>query len=151
MPISFRVTQTRIIYWVLGLVGVFLILSGEPLASYSIGTFSPYLAMGASLIILGFCFIFLLSAFANQKINLRQTRMGLGICGQALLGIVAFAIPLAPSVAYPLIPPFTSSSFNLQHYSILLGILGISISLVSIIMIYNAETKQKPSQNAHAP
>ena len=151
MPNSFRVTKTRIIYWVLGLVGIFLILSGEPLASFSIGNFSPYLAMGASLIILGFCFIFVLSAFYNQKTSLRQTQIIMGFCGQALLGIVAFEIPLTPSVTYPLIPPFTSSPFNLHTYSIILGILGITVSLVSIIMIGKYNTKQTPVLSALRP
>ena len=117
MPNSFRVTKTRIIYWVLGLVGIFLILSGEPSA------FPFQLALLAHLLQWVHRRLFsvsvsfsVLSAFANQKASLGQTQMGfMGFCGQALLGIVAFAIPLAPSVAYPLIPPFTSSPFNLQH------------------------------------
>jgi D-alanyl-lipoteichoic acid acyltransferase DltB (MBOAT superfamily) len=141
MPNSFRVTKVRITNWILGLVGILLLLMGLPLASYSIGYFRPYFTMGLCMIILGFVFLFVLAAFANQKMSLRQTQTCLGFCGQALLGIVAFAIPLAPSVTYPLIPPFTSSPFNLQHYSIFLGILGIFISLISIIMISNSDKK----------
>ncbi|MGA2680792.1 MAG: hypothetical protein ABSF44_03220 [Candidatus Bathyarchaeia archaeon] len=116
-------------------------LIGLPLASFSTGSFYPYLPLGMCLIILGFGFILLLAAFNNQKLSLRQTQICLGFCGQALLGIVAFAIPLAPSVTYPLIPPFTSSPFNLRTYSIILGILGITISLTSIIMISNSDKK----------
>lgn len=145
MPKSFRITETRITNWLLGLTGVFLILSGPPLAGYSIGSFIPYLVMGLSLIILGFGFIIVLSAFVNQKMSLRQTQITMGFCGQALLGIVAFVIPLTPSVTYPLIPPSTTSPFNPQTYSIVFGILGITITLVSIIMISRFDKKQTPS------
>jgi hypothetical protein len=145
MPNLFRNAKARITSWTLGLTGVFLILAGSPMAGYSIDTFHPYFVIGASMIILGVGFIIVLSAFANQKISLRQTQITIGLCGQALLGIVAFEIPLTPSITLPLIPPFTTSPFNLQTYSIVLGTLGITITIASIIMIGRLETKQTPS------
>jgi hypothetical protein len=88
---SFRISKTRITRWTLELAGILLILSGVPLASFSISVnfnteVHPYLAFGASLIILGFGFIFVLAAFVNQKISLRQTQIIIGFSGQALLG-----------------------------------------------------------------
>ncbi len=145
MPNSIRNPKTRITIWTLGLTGVFLILAGSPMAGYSIDTFHPYFVIGASMIILGVGFIMVLSAFANQKISLRQTQIAMGFCGQALLGIVAFEIPLTPSITFPLIPPFNSSPFNLQTYSIVLGTLGITITMASIIMIGRLEKKPDPT------
>ena len=126
MPNSFRVTKTRIIYWVLGLVGIFLILSGEPSLFLFNWQFFHLLQWVHRLLFSVSVSFFVLSAFYNQKASLGQTQIiFMGFCGQALLGIVAFEIPLTPSVTYPLIPPFTSSPFNLHTYSIILGILGI--------------------------
>lgn len=127
MPNSFKINMARITNWILGLTGAFLILSGPQLAAYSIGTFYPYLVIGASMIILGVGFLVVLSAFVNQKISLRQSQISMGFCGQAILGIVAFEIPLTSSVTFPLIPPNASSHFNLQTYSIVLGFVGIAL------------------------
>ena len=134
---SFRISETRTTHWTLILAGIFLILSGSPIAGYSVGTLHPYLAFGVSLIILGFGFIFVLAALVNQKIGFLKTQVIIGASGQALLGIVIFGIPLVPSVVH--------SPFNLHTYSIVLGILGIAISMVSIIMISSFHKRQNPS------
>jgi hypothetical protein len=145
MANSSRISKNRITLLTLGLTGFFLLLVGIPLASFSIdyvnvightGTTSyPYLAMGASLIILGF--IMVVVAFLNQRISLRQAQVIIGFSGQALLGIVVFEIPLIPSLDH--------SPYNLHTYSIVLGILGIVISLVSIIIISSYDKKQSLS------
>jgi uncharacterized membrane protein len=136
---SFGISKLRTTRWTLELAGILLLLSGVPLASYSIGTFHPYLALGASMIIFGFGFIMVLAAFVNQKISSRQTQVIIGLSGQILLGIIIFGIPLIPSVSYPFSP------YNLHSYSIYLGILGIALSLLSIIMISSYDKKQNPS------
>jgi hypothetical protein len=145
MSTSFRITKNRITKWTLGLAGALLLLSGPQLAGYSIDTFYPYLVIGVSMIVIGLGFLIVLSAFINQKLSLRQSQISMGICGLALLGIVAFEIPLTHSVAYPLIPPGTSSPFNLQTYSIVLGFVGIATTLMSIILISRLEKKQNLS------
>lgn len=133
---SFRISKTRITRWTLILTGLFLILSGSPLASFSTGNVQPYLTMGASLIILGFVFILVLAALVNGKISLRQTQVSIGLSGQALLGIVIFEIPFVPSVV--------QSPYNFHTYSIVLGILGIAISIVSVITISRFDKKTEP-------
>lgn len=136
---SFRISKNRITLWTLGITGLFLILSGTPLASYSIDdvdintTVYPYLAMGASLIILGF--MMMLVTIANQRMSLRQAQIIIGLSGQALLGIVIFKIPLVPSLYY--------SPYNLHSYSIVLGVLGIALSLASIILISSYDKKAR--------
>ena len=135
----FRISKIRTTRWTLILTGPFLILSGAPLAGFSIGNVHPYLALGASLIVLGLGFIGVLAAFVNQKISLRQSQVIIGLSGQALLGIVIFGIPLLPSVSFP------PSTYNLHSYSIVLGILGIAISLISIIMIGSYDKKHNPT------
>jgi hypothetical protein len=138
---SFRISKNRITLWTLGITGFFLILLGTPLASYSIDyvdtntTVYPYLAMGASLIILGF--ITMLVTIVNQRISLRQAQIIIGLSGQSLLGIVVFEIPLVPSLYY--------SPYNLHSYLMVLGVFGIALSLASIIMIGSYDKKKNPS------
>jgi len=137
-----RIPRIRSLRWILILSGIFLILSGLPVGSYSIGSkniyVQPYLAFGASLIILGFSLICLLIFFVNQKISLRKTQIIIGLIGQVLLGIVILGIPLLPNYVY--------SPYNLHTYSIVLGTFGIAISVASLVMIGNNGRKQKLSE-----
>jgi uncharacterized membrane protein YagU involved in acid resistance len=146
MVTSLRISKKRITFWTLGVVGVFLILWGEPLVTYSthnnVVMYSndpntlvyPYLTVGASLIILGF--IMTLVAFLYRKITLLKGQIIMGLSGQALWGIVLFEIPLIPSAFDA---PYKHSN------SFFLGILGMALSLVSIILISSYETKPTPS------
>ena len=112
------------------LIGIFLWLTGVPLASYGYGKTYPYLIVGFLLIALG---IGMVMVSAIQRINLRKAQIIIGLCGQILFGFVAFE--------FPILPTFPFSPFNFRTYSIILGVLGIALSIESIFMLSkNRET-----------
>ena len=102
----------------------FFWLTGVPLASYSFGETYPYLIMGFLLIALG---IVMVLVSAIQRINLPKAQVIIGLFGQVLFGLVIFEIPLLPT--------FPFSLFNFHIYSIVLGVLGMALSLESIVML----------------
>ena len=92
-----------------------------------------YLATGFLLIALG---IGMVLVSAIQRINLRKAQIIIGSCGQVLLGLVIFEIPTLPT--------FPFSSFNFHTYSIILGALGIALSIESIFML--SKNRETPLQ-----
>jgi hypothetical protein len=116
--------KNRLTFWTLILIGIFLWLTGLPLAAYDYAQTYPYLITGFLLIALGMVMVVV---SAIQRINLHKAQIIIGLSGQVLFGLVIFAIPLLPS--------FPFSPFNFHTYSIVLGVLGIVLSLESIIML----------------
>ena len=120
------------------LTGAFLILTGTPLAGSGVTnsagySYNPYLPLGMPLIILGLAMI----AFAAfQRISQLQAQVIVGFCGQTLLGMVILIIP---TLYWP--SPF--SPFNLHTYSIVLGLIGIALSIESLIVISKTKRAQQ--------
>ena len=104
-------------------------LTGTPLAGSSIGTVDsntyPYIWLGIPLLVLGLAMI---STAAIQRISQLKAQVIIGVCGQILFGLIIFVIPSLPSFPY-----FTT--FNFHSYSIILGVLGIALSLESITVL----------------
>ena len=115
----------RLTFWILILTGIFLILVGSPLSETSVGNYNPYLPLGLPLIGLG---IYMIAISAIQIISQRIKQIIIGLNGQVLLGLVILVIPLLPTFPYV-------TEFNFHTYSIVLGSLGIVLSLVSIAML----------------
>jgi hypothetical protein len=120
--------KKRLIFLTLVLTGLFLILSGSPLAGTSVSTVKgntyPYLSLGAPLIFLGLAMI---ATAAIQRINLNQAIITVGLCGQLLFLFVIFIIPYLQPLPY--------FDFNFHTYSVVLGMIGITLSLESIIVL----------------
>ena len=106
------------------MAGLFLVLSGWQPIAFGINDSHPYAILGAPMLLLGFTMIIYC---ASRGIFRRQENLIVGLCGQFLLGIVVFVIPFLP--AFPLSP------FNFHTYSIVLGGLGIALSLESLTML----------------
>jgi hypothetical protein len=102
-------------------VGIFLMLSGWQPAAYSYNSSYPYAILGVPMAFLGLAMVL---CSAAQGIFRRQANLIVGLCGQILLGIVAFVIPF--------LQPLPQSPFNFHTYSIILGGLGIALSIESI-------------------
>jgi hypothetical protein len=121
--------KNRLTFLTLVLTGIFLILTGAPLAGSSIGTVEgniyPYISLGAPLIVLGLAMI---GIAAIHRISQLKAQVIIGVCGQILFAMIIFAIPSLPSFPY-------FATFNFHTYSIVLGVLGIALSLESIIML----------------
>ncbi len=133
--------KNKLTFLTLVLTGIFLILTGTPLAGTSISTFDsntyPYLSLGAPLIVLG---LIMISISAVQKISQLKAQVVIGVCGQVLFALIIFVIPSLPSFPY-----FTT--FNFHSYSIVLGLLGIALSLESIIMLSGTQRIQERIKN----
>ncbi len=125
--------KSRLTFWTLILIGIFLWLSGVPLAAYDYGKTYPYLILGFLLIALG---IFMVAVSAIQRINQRVAQIIIGLCGQILFGLVIFEIPLLPA--------FPFSPFNFHTYSIILGVLGMALSIESIFTL--SKNRETPLQ-----
>jgi hypothetical protein len=104
-----------------------LFLSGwEPIA-YGINDAHPYAVLGVPMFVLGIAMIVLCGT--AKGIFRGQATLIVGLFGQCLLGVVAFIIPFLQPVQF--VPDFP---FNFHTYSIVLGGLGIALSLESIAL-----------------
>ncbi len=117
--------EKKLTFWILILTGIFLILAGTPLSGTSVGNSNPYLLLGLPLIFLG---LYMIGISAIQRISQRVKQIIIGLSGQILFGLVILVIPLLPVFPY-------MTEFNFHTYSIVLGFLGIVLSLESIVML----------------
>jgi hypothetical protein len=129
--------KNRFTFLTLALTGIFLLLTGLPLAGTSIGTVNnntyPYLSFGAPLILLGLAMITIASI---QRISQVKAQVAIGLCGQVLIGLIIFVIPSLPSFVF-------LKTFNFHTYSIVLGVLGIVLSLESIIVLSGIQKRTR--------
>ena len=127
-PLQRTDRKNRIAFWTLVITGLFLLLSGWQPIAYGINDAHPYAVLGIPMLFLGLAMILLCAAG-------RGTLKGpailiVGLFGQCLLGIVAFIIPFLQPVQY-----FPDFPFNFHTYSVVLGGLGIALSLESITLL----------------
>ncbi len=128
---TFRTGYNKLTFWTLILTGILLWLTGIPLAGYNYNNTYPYLAIGVFLIALG---IFMVAVSAIKRMTLRRAQIIIGLSGQFLFGLVIFGITSVPVFAF--------SPFNFHTYSIVLGVIGIALSLESIITLSKYKQNQ---------